>query len=379
MTARPRAAVFCRTFLPYTETFVYDELRSHERWDVDVFTRERIEEGRFPYRDVFTPGGPVRKAAYRATTYSPEFARLLHSRGARLVHAHFGTSAVYAHTYHRLLGLPLIVTFHGYDVGALVGTAKLAPKRWRYWALARTILSRASLLLCASQELCELVNELSRRPDAVRLYRLGIDLSRFHPRPRASPARVIMVGRFVEKKGHIDGIEAFARVVKRGARGQLVIVGSGPLEPAYRALIQRHGIEARVDIVGPKTQAEVAALVAESTVMMAPCKVARDGDRDSGILVVKEAGACEVPSIGTSAAGIPEIIDDAKTGFIVPPSQPALIAERLHQLLGDPDLVTRMGRAARVKVKREYDLRARVRVLEDYYDEVSGATPARTT
>src|SRR5262245_38160953 len=114
---KPRAAVFCRRYLPYSETFIHDELRSHDRWDVDMFARVQIDDRRFPFVNLHTPGGLLARFAYRATTYSRHFARTMRERNVQLVHAHFGTSAVYAHTFHRLLNLPMVVTFHGYDVG----------------------------------------------------------------------------------------------------------------------------------------------------------------------------------------------------------------------------------------------------------------------
>jgi glycosyltransferase involved in cell wall biosynthesis len=341
-----------------------------------MFTRVQIDNGKFPFENLHTPGGLLARFAYRATTYSRYFARTMRERNVRLVHAHFGTSAVYAHTFHRLLDLPMIVTFHGYDVGMLVGTSKYNPRYWRYWAMANTIFKRASLLLCASEELRAIVSRLSGRPEATRLYQLGIDLSRFNAGAvRSTPARVMMVGRFIEKKGHLDGIEAFAEVIRRGIDARLVIVGDGELAPAYHAAIAKHGIQDRVEFPGVLPHKGVAELLATSTAMLAPCKIARDGDRDSGILVAKEAGAAGLPVVGTQVAGLPEIIDHGETGFLVAPGDVPALADKLYELLRDPTRAERMGKAARAKMEREYDLRVRVGKLEDFYDEVSDARP----
>src|SRR5262249_18668843 len=152
-----RAALFCRIFLPYSETFIYDELAHHQRWSVDVFCRVRRNAERFPYPSVRTPGGAVRQVAYRLLSYWPSFERSLREGGHRLLHAHFGTSGVYALPYKLRLGLPLVVTFHGYDVGALVGSRRYRPQLWRYWALSRVLFARADVLLCASEELRDIV------------------------------------------------------------------------------------------------------------------------------------------------------------------------------------------------------------------------------
>jgi glycosyltransferase involved in cell wall biosynthesis len=371
MSEKHRAALFCRSFLPYSETFIYDEVRHHTRWAVEVFTRRRENRDAFPYEPVLTPGGRLSTLAYGATTYARAFDRALRASGHRLLHAHFGTSGVFAWPYAARLRLPLVVTFHGYDVAALLAPAVANPKLWRYRALAPLILGRADLMLCASEELCDIVARVSRRPDATRLYRIGIDLTRFHRavETRATP-RVTMVGRFVEKKGHLDGIEAFARAVARGSNAELTLVGAGPLAPRYAERVRQLGIGARVRFAGVLPMAEVAELLARTDVLLAPSRVARDGDRESGLMVAKEAAAASAPVVGTKHGGIPEIIDDGVTGFLVDEGDVDAMADRLLALLADASLRERMGRAARAKMVREYDLRERVAALEELYDSL---------
>ena len=98
--------------------------------------------------------------------------------------------------------------------------------------------------------------------------------------------------------------------------------------------------------------------------------VAANGDRESGILVAKEAGARYVPVIGTYHGGIPEIIDDEKTGFLVPERDSEALAKRLWELIQDPALRLKLGQAAREKMSREYNVIQRIDVLESHYDEV---------
>jgi colanic acid/amylovoran biosynthesis glycosyltransferase len=366
---RPRAALFCRLFLPYSETFIHDELVNHVRWDVEVFCQGRLNQDRFPFDKVYVPRGRAERALYRLASWSPEFARQMRDGGHRLVHAHFGTTARYAlrHAARR----PMVVTFHGFDVGVLVGHGRFHPKYWRWWAASRRVFARADLMLCASEELADIVSRLSGRQQATRVYRLGVDLGRFTPRERPpGPARVIMVGRFVEKKGHLDGIEAFAGAVGRGADARLTIVGDGALRDRYRARIAELGIVARVELPGQLPAARVAELLGQSDVLLAPSHVARDGDRDSGLMVAKEASASETAVIGTRHGGIAEILEDGVTGYLVAERDVVGMAERLHALVSDRDLRERLGRAGRAKMERDYDVRERVAELERIYDEL---------
>jgi colanic acid/amylovoran biosynthesis glycosyltransferase len=106
-------------------------------------------------------------------------------------------------------------------------------------------------------------------------------------------------------------------------------------------------------------------------VALVPSVVARNQDREGSPTVAKEASACGVPVIGTYHAGIPEIIEDGKTGLLVPERHVEALAEALTRLLDDPDLRSDMGRAGRAKMEREFRLEDRVAALEDHYDAVA--------
>ena len=128
------------------------------------------------------------------------------------------------------------------------------------------------------------------------------------------------------------------------------------------------GIDDRVVFHGVKDHQEVLDMILRSDILVAPSVVASNGDRESGILVVKEAGARSVPAVGTIHGGIPEIIDDGITGFLVEEKDVNALAEKIEILLRDDLLRKKMGSAARIKMEKEYSISERVGVLESYYD-----------
>jgi len=359
-----RVAVFSTNFLEYSQTFVHEEVTHHRRYAAEVFCRARQNEARFPFEPVHV-AGPL----YTLTRYSPGFHSVFRARPFDLVHGHFGTGSLYAMPYAVRHRLPLVVTFHGYDVPLLRSAARLYPENWPYALLARGMLDRLTLGLCASQELLELLVESGVSRDRLQLYHLGIDLSAFRRRAEPSVPRVVMVGRFVEKKGFEFGLRAFAKVTARGVDARLVLVGQGEREAKLRALTQELGIASKVHFAGVLTSKEVAVLLGESSLLMAPSVVGADGDRESGVIALKEASATSLPVIGTYHGGIPEIIDHERTGFLVPERDVEALAERLHTLLTAADLRIRMGQAGREKMEREYDLVRQVDELEARYDE----------
>jgi glycosyltransferase involved in cell wall biosynthesis len=365
---RPRVAVFTEQFLPYSQTFVHDELRGHQRYEAHAFCTRRRHADRFPYPDVHVGG-----ALYAVSRISPAFDRLLDAGGYVLAHAHFGTGGVYAVPFARRHGLPLIVTFHGFDVPLLASAERFYPKYWPYAALGTGVLRQMALGLCASKELYEILREIGVPADKLRVHRIGIDLGRFAPLARdpAAEPLVVMIGRFVPKKGLVYGIRAFARVRRRLGRGRLVVAGDGELRQALQAAVREEGIEAEVSLPGNLPHGEVAALLAQADVLLAPSVTTVDGDRESGNLAVKEASATGVVPVGTWHGGLPEIIEDGATGFLVPERDPEALASRLETLLLEPDLRRRMGEAARRKMQTEYDNQARVAALEEVYDQVA--------
>jgi glycosyltransferase involved in cell wall biosynthesis len=205
----------------------------------------------------------------------------------------------------------------------------------------------------------------------VHVWRLGVEIPpRVVPRTPDGTVRMVMVGRFVEKKGFAYGLQAFARVAGRHAHARMILVGDGERRAELEAIVREAGLGARVQLTGVLPHAEVFEQIENADVLVAPSVVGRAGNRESGLLVVKEANARGLPAIGTRHGGIPEIIDDERTGFLVPERDVDALADRIDRLLSDPGLRTRMGAAAREKMEREYDIVQRVDALEDHYDAV---------
>jgi glycosyltransferase involved in cell wall biosynthesis len=360
----PRAAVFSTNFLDYSQTFVHQEVTHHARYQVEVFCRKRMYPERFPFEPVHEGG-----AWYGLSRHSGAFHQRIRDGQFDVVHGHFGTGSLYALPYVRAQNLPLVVTFHGYDVPLLTESRRFLPQNWLYALLAPSLWRWLTLGLCASRELLELLVSAGIARERLRLYQLGIDLGAFSRAAPTPVARVVMIGRFVEKKGFEYGLHAFAAALAQGQRAELVLVGSGEREAGYRALVARLGIAEHVTFAGILAPPAVAELLSESDVLLAPSVVGAGGDRESGVIVVKEASASQVAVIGSQHGGIPEIIDDGVTGYLVPERDVDALSARLSSLLADRALAARLGIAGRAKMEREYDLSRRVLALEQHYDE----------
>jgi colanic acid/amylovoran biosynthesis glycosyltransferase len=173
-----RVAVFSTNFLPYSQTFVYDQV-THHAYEPEVFCWRRMYEDRFPFSPVH-----VAPVTYGATRRSARFRRRFDSVRFDVVHAHFAPGAVYAAPYAKRAAAPLIVTFHGYDVPLYRNTVRFHPAYWPFLLNGRKILREMTVGLCASEELRALLVELGVAEAKLRVHRLGIDLNRFSPASR---------------------------------------------------------------------------------------------------------------------------------------------------------------------------------------------------
>ena len=230
-------------------------------------------------------------------------------------------------------------------------------------------------MLCVSKELCHHVGRLSGRPEAVKLYHQGVDLSLFDSagtkaKKENGTTEFILVGRFTEKKGHLYALSALAQVIQQGRDARLTFVGSGELEAACKKFVQDRNLSNNVRFLGTRTQEETATELAASDVALVPSVVAKDQDREGSPTVIREAAACGLPVIGTHHAGIPEIIDDQVTGFLVPERDAEALAASMLILTDESETRKTMGLAGRHKMEQEFDLYEQVKLLERHYDSV---------
>jgi glycosyltransferase involved in cell wall biosynthesis len=195
----------------------------------------------------------------------------------------------------------------------------------------------------------------------------GIDTRRFPAPASERPARdgrdadsavaLLAVGRAVDKKGFDDLLAALARI-PRDRRWRLTHIGGGPLLPELEAKAQALGIADRIEWRGPQPQAAVLDAYRSADLFVLPCRVSDDGDRDGLPNVLLEAQSQKLACVSTLVSGIPELIDDGKTGVLVPPRSPDALADALARLIGDPALRQRLGHAGFQRATGQFSMEA---------------------
>jgi glycosyltransferase involved in cell wall biosynthesis len=206
----------------------------------------------------------------------------------------------------------------------------------------------------------------------VRIYN-GLDVERFAPNGtvRAEPPLVLAVGRLVEKKGFDDLVSACSLLHADGTAFRCRIVGKGELERDLHALVKALGLEEQVELAGPIPRERLLAEYSRASVVVAPCVIGADGNRDGLPTVLVEAMALGIPVVATDVTGIPELVEDGRTGVLVPQRDPQALAEAIRWVLAEPSLADGLARAGRARVERKFDLRANVARLRNLLEEAS--------
>ncbi len=288
------------------------------------------------------------------------YAELLATAASRLapwdvVHAHFGDHGYRA----RWLGRPLVVSFYGYDFG-LAGDPWWASAYARMFAAASLVVAEAP---CATRSLLA----MGCPEHKIRLHPLGVDLAAlpFRPRFPRLPVRVLFVGRFEDKKGLPDALEALARA---GSGFQLTVIGDGPDSPRMRAVARQ--LQIPVEWRGALPHREVRQSLLDADILLAPSRTAASGDTEGGLpVVVLEALATGLPVVGTDHADLPWAIRHGETGLVVPERDPAALAAALRRLAERPERWPIMGALGRNRVKALHDARLQPGRLAALYDE----------
>ncbi len=280
----------------------------------------------------------------------------LQELGVRHVHAHFaGMAARTAFWIHRFFPMTFSFTAHANDIFAPrhfeIGLDKLVD-------VARVIVTETDY---AAQFLRE---RFPQRANSVHRIYNGLDLAEFERADFSStPPLIIAVGRLIAKKGFAELIRACALLAERGKLFRCEIIGEGPLENELRAQIDKLNLQNRFVLSGAKPQREVRQHLAAASVFVLPSVLDPEGGMDNLPTVIMEAMATGLPVISTNIAGIPEMVVQNETGFLVQPADPIALAKAIEDVIDDRLLAQRLGEAGHQRAQELFSIEKNVREL----------------
>jgi glycosyltransferase involved in cell wall biosynthesis len=294
----------------------------------------------------FLPLCHVRRAVHplRDAAGLLELMRLLRRERPDILHASSSKAGVLGRLAAALTGVPIrVFTVHGWAFGAHTGAAALLYR----WA-DRLMKPLTTVTICVAEH--ERDAGLAARtcsPADTVVIPNAIDV------PVAPPARngtrrprLVAVGRLKAPKDFLTLVRAVAELPARAC--ELVVVGDGPDREELEAEIRDLGLDGDVRLLGERS--DVAELLAGADAFVL------SSVSEGMPISVLEAMAAGLPVVATQVGGVPELVADGETGFLVPPGEPQALADALRRLLADQDLRQRLGDAGLERVRRSFDL-----------------------
>lgn len=290
-----------------------------------------------------------------------ELAEAALADGITHLHAHFASLAGrMAWVASRLTGVPYTLTTHAKDIYH----ASVDP------VLLRRICADADRVIAISRfNENHLGRVLAGTGARVVLQYNALELARFpfrEPAPAHQPLRIAAVGRLVEKKGFAYLIDAAALLVAQGRQLDVRIAGSGELADDLAHRVKAAGLEGTVRLVGPQPQDRIRALVEWADVFAAPCIPGEDGNIDGLPTVVLEAMALGTPVIATAVTGLPEVVENGRTGVLLAPRDLDGLASALADFADGRQPAAQFAAQARALIEERFDSRKQARTLSTW-------------
>ncbi|MCK4666165.1 glycosyltransferase, partial [Candidatus Dependentiae bacterium] len=260
----------------------------------------------------------------------------------------------------------VITTFHGYDMSEFI-----CQNGNNVYNL---LFHEGDLFLPVSNYWKQKLINLNCESNKIIVHHMGIDLEKFKFMEKAikqrEPIKILTIGRLTEKKGHKYAIKAIGKLIRKHKNILYIIAGDGELRSTLESLTSKLGIKNHVTFLGVVEEDEVLNLYRDADIFLLPSITSDTGDQEGIPIVLIEAHATGLPVVSTFHTGIPEIVINGKSGFLVPEKNVDALAERLDFLVSHPALWEKMGKEGREHIEKYFNIKTQIMLLEKIYRKI---------
>ncbi|RLB29478.1 MAG: hypothetical protein DRH11_15950, partial [Deltaproteobacteria bacterium] len=265
------------------------------------------------------------------------WAKIMRERECEWIHCHWGDHKLYIGYYcHKLTGVPLSVTLHGYDL--------YANPNWKM--LERSLKVCCQIITISEYNRKLLIDRFGKLGERVKVIRLSADLVP-DPEKYKDKKYVLIVGGFQPRKGYDILLEAI-KILDRDDIHLWVVGYDGPVN--VRGMVKEYGLQDRVTVFGQVSDEVLNMLYAFCDIFTMPSRIGPDGVGEGLPVSLMEAMSWEKPIVATYHTGIPELVPD----ILVQENDAKGLAEGIARLADDPDLRKKMGKRNRGIIRDEY-------------------------
>ncbi|WP_366184807.1 glycosyltransferase [Flavobacterium ovatum] len=361
-----RIAMVSPSLNAYSESFIQAQkvgLQGKVFYYYGDFLPQYLEEyGRLPSKHASWEVKIKRKLGFK--TFNIEETAFIHSlkkNKIQVVLAQYGPTANRIVKICKKLNIPLITHFHGYDasIGYVIESCNKYKEVFEY----------SNYVIAVSRSMQKSLIELGCPSEKVIYNTYGPDNSFLNVDPQFTENTFIGLGRFVEKKAPYYTILAFKKVIGQFPNAQLVIGGKGELYEVCRNLVRYHKIENNVLLPGVLTKEAFIAYLEKSLAFVQHSVTALNGDQEGTPVSILEACAAGLPVIATDHAGIPDVIIDGETGFLVQEHDVDAMAEKMKIIIENTSLAKQMGANGKEVIKRNFSLQKHLTIIDDLVEQ----------
>ena len=283
-----------------------------------------------------------------------------------ILHCHYGPVGLEYIVLKDILRVKYLVAIHGFDITKFVkqeGKDIYAP-------LFKSEIVFMPISLGWMNRLVELGCDRKK----IIVHHMGVDIQKFKLRGKkinqSQYIKILTVARLSEEKGLEYSIQAIARVVDKHPNVRYQIIGDGPLRERLMTMISEMGLDENVKILGWADNKKVAEFMQEADIFLLSSIGSKEGKEEGIPVALIEAQASRLPVISTIYGCISEIVEDGKSGFLVPPEDVNALTEKLNYLIEHPEIWSIMGRAGRKIVEEKFDIKKLSKKLVKIYNEL---------
>jgi len=279
--------------------------------------------------------------------------------------------AQYGPTAHRVLktcnhlNIPLITHFHGYDASV----KEVVQKCNQY----KEVFEYSSYVVAVSKEMVKDLLNLGCPSEKLIYNVYGPNPSFYDVNPSVEKNQFIGIGRFVNKKAPYYTILAFEKVLRKFPDSRLIVGGNGELLETCINLVKYLKIENNVILPGVLSQEQFKHYLESSLAFVQHSITAQSGDKEGTPVAILEAAAAGIPVVSTRHAGIPDVIMDGETGFLVKEHDVDMMANKMMALIENKELAKSMGAKSKERIATKFTLIRHLNTLNDLIEKCCNA------
>jgi colanic acid/amylovoran biosynthesis glycosyltransferase len=372
------------TYLNHTENWIYEQIKNVHTFIPIVYSEDVKNRKSYPIKYIrsfpltknsINPRQILDKISIKLIGSPISFFFYLLIDKPDLIHSHYGNSGFNFLLSKRLLNIPMITTFYGFDLGML-------PVIHLTWAERyKKLFKYSDAFLVEGSSMKRKLVRLGCPQDKITIFHLGIDLSIIEFKKRTLRAgeaiKILISARFVEKKGIPNALKAIALLLKKhpDIKIRITIIGDSNSseesineKKAIQSTIKKYNLNEYIKQLGNQPHSVFIKELYNHHIFLHPSITAKNGDSEGGAPVsIIEASASGMPIVSTTHCDIPEIVLNKKSGYLAPENNIELLYKGILSIISKHSTWREMGLAGKNHIEKNYNSVIQGKILEKIY------------